>query len=182
MARRRRPEKREILPDPKFGDQVLSKFMNSVMLDGKKAVAEGIVYTALETVESRAKRSTTSSRVSRSAAAASAARPIRCRSRCVPSVRRRWRSAGSSPRRATAARTPCRRACRASCSTRRTIAATRSRSAKTRTGWPKPTGPSRTTAGNLYRGQGLGLAPDPVGPLMRLPFDAAWLHRPNGWG
>jgi small subunit ribosomal protein S7 len=47
MARRRRPEKREILPDPKFGDVVLSKFMNSVMLDGKKSVAEHIVYDAL---------------------------------------------------------------------------------------------------------------------------------------
>ena len=56
MSRRRRPEKREILPDPKFGDEVLSKFMNSVMLDGKKSVAEGIVYGAFETVESRAKR------------------------------------------------------------------------------------------------------------------------------
>ncbi|HWI87135.1 MAG TPA: 30S ribosomal protein S7 [Sphingomonas sp.] len=56
MARRRRPEKREILPDPKFGDVVLSKFMNSVMLDGKKSTAEGIVYTALDTVEARAKR------------------------------------------------------------------------------------------------------------------------------
>ncbi len=56
MSRRRRPEKREILPDPKFGDEVLSKFMNSVMLDGKKSVAEGIVYGALETVESRAKK------------------------------------------------------------------------------------------------------------------------------
>ena len=56
MARRRRPEKREILPDPKFGDQVLSKFMNSVMLDGKKSVAESIVYGALETVETRLKR------------------------------------------------------------------------------------------------------------------------------
>jgi len=56
MARRRRPEKREILPDPKFGDIVLSKFMNSVMLDGKKSVAEGIVYSAMETVEARAKR------------------------------------------------------------------------------------------------------------------------------
>ena len=56
MARRRRPEKREILPDPRFGDQVLSKFMNSVMLDGKKAVAEGIVYGALDTVETRAKK------------------------------------------------------------------------------------------------------------------------------
>ena len=56
MARRRRPEKREILPDPRFGDEVLSKFMNSVMLDGKKAVAEGIVYSAMETVEARAKK------------------------------------------------------------------------------------------------------------------------------
>src|SRR3546814_17224439 len=56
MARRRRPEKREILPDPKFGDQVLSKFMNSVMVDGKTAVAENIVYGALDTVEARAKR------------------------------------------------------------------------------------------------------------------------------
>ncbi|MBX3594451.1 30S ribosomal protein S7 [Sphingomonas sp.] len=56
MARRRRPEKREILPDPKFGDIVLSKFMNSVMLDGKKSIAEGIVYSALDTVEARAKR------------------------------------------------------------------------------------------------------------------------------
>ena len=56
MARRRRPEKREILPDPKFGDIVLSKFMNSVMLDGKKSTAESIVYGALDTVETRAKR------------------------------------------------------------------------------------------------------------------------------
>ncbi|WP_419809450.1 30S ribosomal protein S7 [Sphingomonas sp.] len=56
MARRRRPEKREILPDPKFGDEVLSKFMNSVMYDGKKSVAELIVYGAMEVVETRAKR------------------------------------------------------------------------------------------------------------------------------
>ena len=56
MSRRRRPEKREILPDPKFGDLVLSKFMNSVMLDGKKSVAEGIVYGALDNVEARLKK------------------------------------------------------------------------------------------------------------------------------
>jgi small subunit ribosomal protein S7 len=56
MARRRRPEKRIILPDPRFGDITLSKFMNNLMLDGKKSVAEGIVYGAMETVESRAKR------------------------------------------------------------------------------------------------------------------------------
>ena len=55
MSRRRRPEKREILPDPKFKDLVLSKFMNNLMYDGKKAVAEKIVYTALDTVEAKAK-------------------------------------------------------------------------------------------------------------------------------
>ena len=56
MARRRRPEKREILPDPRFGDITLSKFMNNIMLDGKKAVAEGIVYGAMETIQTRARR------------------------------------------------------------------------------------------------------------------------------
>ena len=55
MSRRRRPEKREILPDPKFKDLVLSKFMNNLMLDGKKAVAGGIVYSALDAVEAKAK-------------------------------------------------------------------------------------------------------------------------------
>ena len=55
MSRRRRPEKREILPDPQFGDQVLSKFMNNLMLDGKKSVAERIVYGAFDIIETRAK-------------------------------------------------------------------------------------------------------------------------------
>ena len=55
MSRRRRPEKRIILPDPKYGDHVLSKFMNNLMYDGMKSVAEGIVYGALETMQTRAK-------------------------------------------------------------------------------------------------------------------------------
>ena len=55
MSRRRRAEKREILPDPKFGDIVLSKFMNVLMLDGKKSAAEAIVYGAFDQIESRAK-------------------------------------------------------------------------------------------------------------------------------
>lgn len=55
MSRRRRPEKRVILPDPKFKDLVLSKFMNNLMLDGKKSTAERIVYGALDTVEEKAK-------------------------------------------------------------------------------------------------------------------------------
>ncbi|MCH8684374.1 30S ribosomal protein S7 [Pedomonas mirosovicensis] len=56
MARRRRPEKREVLPDPKFGDVVLTKFMNSVMEQGKKSVAERILYGALDSIEARLKR------------------------------------------------------------------------------------------------------------------------------
>jgi small subunit ribosomal protein S7 len=51
MSRRHRAEKREIIPDAKFGDRVVSKFMNSVMHAGKKSVAEAIVYGALDEVE-----------------------------------------------------------------------------------------------------------------------------------
>jgi small subunit ribosomal protein S7 len=51
MSRRHRAEKREIIPDAKFGDTVISKFMNSVMHAGKKSVAEAIVYGALDQVE-----------------------------------------------------------------------------------------------------------------------------------
>ena len=56
MSRRHRAEKREINPDPKFGDVVLTKFMNSIMLDGKKSVAERIVYGALDQVEEKTKQ------------------------------------------------------------------------------------------------------------------------------
>jgi len=55
MSRRHSAEKREINPDPKFGDLVISKFMNSIMLAGKKSVAETIVYGALETIEGKTK-------------------------------------------------------------------------------------------------------------------------------
>ena len=48
MSRRRRAEKREVLPDPKFGDLIVTKFMNGVMYEGKKAVAENIVYGAMD--------------------------------------------------------------------------------------------------------------------------------------
>jgi small subunit ribosomal protein S7 len=53
MSRRHRAEKREINPDPKFGDRVLSKFMNNLMLDGKKSVAERIVYGAFDRIEEK---------------------------------------------------------------------------------------------------------------------------------
>ena len=56
MPRRREVPKREILPDPKYGNVDLSKFMNVVMESGKKAVAERIIYGALEQVEKKAQR------------------------------------------------------------------------------------------------------------------------------
>ena len=55
MSRRRRADKRIVLPDPKFGDLVVTKFMNYVMYEGKKAVAETIVYGAFEIIETRRK-------------------------------------------------------------------------------------------------------------------------------
>ena len=56
MSRRHAAEKREILPDAKFGDKVLTKFMNNLMVDGKKSVAESIVYNAMDRVEGKLKR------------------------------------------------------------------------------------------------------------------------------
>jgi small subunit ribosomal protein S7 len=53
MPRRRVVAKREILPDPKYHDRLVSKFVNSLMLDGKKSIAEGILYGALDIVEER---------------------------------------------------------------------------------------------------------------------------------
>ena len=57
MPRRRVAAKREILPDPRFGNITLAKFMNHVMVSGKKSVAERIVYGALDIVEDRLKKS-----------------------------------------------------------------------------------------------------------------------------
>lgn len=53
MSRRHAAEKREVNPDPKFGDLVVSKFMNAVMIDGKKSAAERIVYGAFDSIETR---------------------------------------------------------------------------------------------------------------------------------
>ena len=56
MSRRHRAAKREILPDPKFGDVVVTRFMNALMYDGKKSAAEGIVYGAREKIQGKAKQ------------------------------------------------------------------------------------------------------------------------------
>jgi small subunit ribosomal protein S7 len=55
MSRRHKAEKREVNPDPKYNDLIVSKFMNSIMRQGKKSVAERIVYGAMETVQAKAK-------------------------------------------------------------------------------------------------------------------------------
>ena len=56
MSRRHRAEKREINPDPKFGDLIVTKFMNAIMLHGKKSVAETIVYGAFDAVQTKTKQ------------------------------------------------------------------------------------------------------------------------------
>jgi small subunit ribosomal protein S7 len=57
MSRRHRAERRETLPDPKFGNIKISRFMNSIMRQGKKSVAESIVYGALDQIEAKVKQS-----------------------------------------------------------------------------------------------------------------------------
>src|SRR5215203_5862615 len=56
MSRRHSAEKREVIPDPKYGDLVVTKFMNSVMYDGKKSTAERIVYGAFDIIEGRSRQ------------------------------------------------------------------------------------------------------------------------------
>ena len=56
MSRRHSADKREILPDPKFNNVVVTKFMNSIMYAGKKSVAENIVYGALDEIEKKTKQ------------------------------------------------------------------------------------------------------------------------------
>lgn len=56
MSRRHRAEKRDVIPDAKFGDLILTKFMNSLMKDGKKSTAESIVYGAFDIIEAKVKQ------------------------------------------------------------------------------------------------------------------------------
>ncbi|TAL39239.1 MAG: 30S ribosomal protein S7 [Spirochaetes bacterium] len=56
MPRRRRPEKREVLPDPKFSSTLVTKFINCMMYDGEKGVAENAFYKAMDILEQRAKK------------------------------------------------------------------------------------------------------------------------------
>jgi len=115
MSRRHAAEKREILPDAKYGDKVLTKFMNNLMLDGKKSIAEGIVYGALDRVQSKLKREPVEcfhealNNVKPSVEVRSrrvGGATYRFRSKSAPSVAKLLRSAGSSPLPASATKTP----------------------------------------------------------------------------
>ena len=103
MPRRRAAEKREVLPDAKFGDIVLTKFMNCLMTQGKKSAAEGIVYGAFETIE-KARRSGSGQGVPRSAGQRQAD-PSRCAraGSAAPPTRFRWRFASTGARRSRSA-------------------------------------------------------------------------------
>ncbi len=103
MSRRHRAEKRPVLPDPKFKDAVVSKFMSCLMYDGKRSVAEKIVYGAFDKIDqslamSRSRYSMTPSRmfvlILRFVRAVLVVPHIRCRLKCGPSGRRRLRSVG----------------------------------------------------------------------------------------
>ena len=103
MSRRRRAEKREVLPDPKYGDLVVSKFTNSVMYHGKKSAAERIVYAAFEISRASVvvilfgpsmRLSTTSSRSLKFGRVVLVVPPIRCPLRFAPIADRLWHSVG----------------------------------------------------------------------------------------
>jgi len=105
MSRRRRAERRDIIPDAKFGDTVLAKFMNSLMYAGKKSAAEGIIYGAFDSIQAKTKQDPL-------VVFHEALRNV------SPALEVRSRRVGGA--RATSRR--CRAAFRANCSMRRTIA------------------------------------------------------------
>jgi len=144
MSRRHSAEKREVNPDPKFGNVIITKFMNSIMYDGKKSAAEGIVYGALAMIEAKTKQGPlpvfeqalenvmpTIEVRSRRVGGATYQVPVEVRSVRRQALGIRWIITAARER------------------NEKTITGgTPSRSAKTCTGWRKPTAPSRTIAGN----------------------------------
>ena len=157
MSRRRAAVKREVLPDPKFGDSVVTKFMNCLMYEGKKSVAERIVYGAFDRIARRSGqdpmrifhdalgnvRPAVEVR-SRRVGGATYQVPVEVRPDRSQALAIRWLISSSRG----AARTRWRSGCRANCSTPPTIAGSRSRGGRTRIGWPTPTRPSRIIAGS----------------------------------
>ena len=155
--RRHRAVKREILPDAKFGDVVVSKFINSVMLDGKKSVAERIVYGAFDLMASRASGDVVRSfhdaldnvkphlevRSRRVGGATT-----KCLWKCGLIVPKRLHSAGLFKMRVVAVKTQWLRDSRVNYSMLRIIGAAPSKSGKIRIGWQRPTARFLIIVGN----------------------------------
>jgi small subunit ribosomal protein S7 len=156
MSRRRAAEKRDILPDPKFGDQIITRLMNAIMYHGKKSAAETIVYGAFDDIQKKTKgdpvkffhdalqnvRPQIEVR-SRRVGGATYQVPVEVRSERSQALALRWIIEIARKRSENTGS-------RGSCSTPPTIVAPPSKSVKTRTRWPRPTKPFRITAGNRW--------------------------------
>jgi small subunit ribosomal protein S7 len=165
MSRRHSAEKREINPDPKYGNIVVSKFMNSVMRQGKKSVAERIVYGALEIIEGKTRQNPVavfeqalenvmpSIEVrSRRVGGATYQVPVEVRSTRRQALGIRWII--------SAARDRNEKTMTERLSAELLDASNSRRNARTPTAWRKPIGRSRTTAGKRT-GEGILHAPQP---------------------
>ena len=156
MSRRNKAVKRPVPPDPRYDSQTVSKFVNNLMFEGKKSVAEGIFYSAMDLIEERTgqpgvavfKQAVNNSKPtlevkSRRVGGASLQVPVEV----VPIAARRWRCDGSFPLPAPGPRRRCRSGWRRNSSWRRRARGIRSRRRKTPTVWPRRTGRSRIIAG-----------------------------------
>ena len=159
MSRRSQAPKRTILPDPKFGSELLAKFMNMIMNDGKKSVAERIIYGALDRISEKETHADDKA-LELLETALEIVKPVvevksrrvggatyRCRSKCDPSVVKRWPCVGLSTQLAIVARSQWRTASPTNCLMQPKIAARQSKRKRTPIVWRKPTRPSRITAG-----------------------------------
>jgi hypothetical protein len=152
MPRRRVAAKRTILPDPKYSNQILAKFINHVMVSGKKSVAEGIVYGALDRIRERGKSDPVETFEKSSEAVAPYVSQIAARGWCKSirlqsKVRRRdvaLGGAGCPTQCAAVAKNRCRRGWLVKSSTGKAVAAARSQKRKTHTAWQRRTRPFHT--------------------------------------
>ena len=156
MPRRRVIGQRKILPDPKFGSELLAKFVNILMVDGKKSTAESIVYSALETLAQRSGKS----ELEAFEVALENVRPtvevksrrvlIRYQLKSVRFVVMLWQCVGSLKLLVNAVINPWLCAWRTNFLMLQKTKVLQLRNVKTFTVWPKPTRRSHTTVGNPF--------------------------------
>jgi len=156
MPRRRVIGQRKILPDPKFGSELLAKFVNILMVDGKKSTAESIVYSALETLAQRSGKSELEAfevaleNVRPLSLAALVVLLIRYQLKSVRFVVMLWQCVGSLKLLVNAVINPWLCAWRTNFLMLQKTKVLQLRNVKTFTVWPKPTRRSHTTVGNPF--------------------------------